>query len=248
LGKYLQENLEGAGKNPMIIYKEWDSKILGKRVGEVDIESGNLIEGLQEYDYVTVKIPTYSIDVIRMLEDDGFRVCNTLLTFRRKPAHQIVSPEIVIRLATKNDTKELQEIGRNAFYLDRYHTDPYLTRKEADSIYDSWIENEINGEHGDAVFVATVNNDILGFICCRISGGNGYIDLTATTMKAFLQYKIKHFAGFLLRVATNFFYSRSIYSISTATQSTNIPSINSLLENYFEITESYLILSWRNKK
>jgi len=229
----------------MIIYKEWDTSILGKKVGEVDIESGNLTENLEDYDYVTAKVPAYEIDSIRRLEDRGFRVCSTLLTFRKKAGRTAISSEIVVRLATKSDTKELQELGRNAFYLDRYHADPYLTKKEADSIYDSWIENEINGKHGDAVFIATKNNDILGFICCRISGDAGMIDLTATSMRAFIQYKMKHFASFLLRVAFNFFNSRGIYKISTATQSTNTASINSLLENYFEITESYIILSWR---
>lgn len=232
----------------MISDCKWESDVLKLKVGRVDDGKIPSQVEMRNFDYVTAKVRIGQINTVRDLEDSGFRYCGTLQEFMYRGPAFMKSPNtnLVVRLATNNDIRELQLIGRESFYYDRFHSDPFITGDDADKIYESWIKNEVDGTFGSATFIASYRGDTLGFTCCRVSDGVlGNIDLTAVATKAYLKYRLSEVSDVLIRAAIGFFKLRDIDSIVTGTQLDNIPSINSLTRNGFVPKRNYINLSWR---
>lgn len=208
-----------------MLYKEWDSRVLGVPVYELEGASeATLVKG---YGYAKFK---YDIEAINNLEKHGFKLCDIsveyFLDLSRSPAYEIYG----IRSLDVMDIDRVLEITRNSFYLDRFHKDPNLTSKQADNMYQEWVINACNGSYGDAVFVAEGGRDIVGFSSCRIIDNYGEIDLTAID----ISNKDRNVSTNLIAADINFFMNNNLDFVKTSTQIENIPSRNSLLRFGFQ--------------
>lgn len=202
-----------------MLYKEWDSQVLGIPVYELE----GISEAVLAKDYTYAKFK-YDIESINNLEKYGFKLCDIsveyFLDLNSSPAYEIYG----IRYFNSLDADRILEIAKNSFYLDRFHKDPNLTFSQADNLYKEWVINACNGTYGDAVFVADGRDDILGFSTCRVFGQSGIIDLTAIDIKN----KDPNVDTNLIAVDINFFLNRGLACVQTSTQIENIPSRNSL--------------------
>jgi hypothetical protein len=216
----------------MIVYKEFDSEVLGMKVGEVVNISLEVLNE-DDYDYLFARIPVSDVLSINRLECLGFHTVEIYFEFART-TKDINSRYINTRLAKERDLDKILSITKEAFTLDRLHSDYSIPDELADKFYEQWITNAITKKYGDAVFV---NSSVTGFSCCRISGGTGYIDLTALSGLST--------ATDLINADLTFFKDSGCELARTGTQATNTASISSLLRTGFKHTGTLVTLSKR---
>jgi hypothetical protein len=209
-----------------MLYKEWDSKVLGMPVYELDGED-NQPEHESYYSYT--KFP-YKLETIQILESFGYSLCDVSIEYLLDTENAMIFDTPYIRSYTKLDVDRILDITQNSFYMDRFHKDPNLTQLQADNLYKEWVINACNGNFGDEILVFDDKQEILGFSICRIDSGFGLIDLTATDIN-FMDSKI---SSHLISKDIDFFYKRGIRYIKTSTQLENIPSRNSLASFRFK--------------
>lgn len=164
----------------MIVYKEWDTQVIGKRAGEVvrPYKDNDWLES-KNYEYLFAKIPVHDIVTIQKLEDIGFNMADISLQYMcSSPKMSLLKPDSV-RPFEEHELQDLITITKNCFTHTRFHKDAYLTDAQADLIYEKWIKNACNGTYGDAVFVAHDEDNVIGYSTCRKSKLSGIIDLTA---------------------------------------------------------------------
>ncbi len=207
-------------------YKEWDSQVLGVGVYELEY----IYEAPLAHDYSFIKISPYDIKRIQYMEEYGFNICDVsvqyFLDLRKSPTYDTYGVRHLINL----DVDRVLDITKGSFYLDRFHKDPNLTEEQADNMYQAWVTNACNGTYGDAVFVAEVNNNVVGYSACRINGQFGNIDLTAID----INNRDVNVGPNLLAADINFFINQGLPTVLTSTQIDNYPSRSSLLRFGFE--------------
>ena len=161
---------------------------------------------------------------LRHLETLGFRVIETNVTLKQKSglefkigSHQ--NPQYRIRLAQVGDRKDVEEIARKSFNLDRFHQDPKIDNFSADEIKKQWASNFFAGKRGDVLIVASRNNRTIAFLLLIFGKKENIIDLIAVDpehRKNGLAEKMIHFAKSI---------NGSQKKLFVGTQVSNTPSI-----------------------
>jgi ribosomal protein S18 acetylase RimI-like enzyme len=120
-------------------------------------------------------VPVNEIRWIQNLEEDGFRLMDTLVYYGRNLDHidniQTIKPSLNICLASKKDANSVAEIARKAFknYMGHFHADPRLDNSTADAVYVDWASMSVEGASNDSpVVVAKKNGLIVGFLTAKL--------------------------------------------------------------------------------
>lgn len=153
-----------------------------------------------------------------VLKAAGFRQVETLITFCRRVPDDAVMPD-EIGPATDADAQACITIGRHAFRLDRFHSDPRLDDSDADELKARWVANSFAGR-ADAILVARQGGALLGFVLCRRTGPTALIDLIAVADRA-------RGLGIGRRLVDGAlaYYAGRVETMTVGTQDTNGPSI-----------------------
>ena len=113
----------------------------------------------------------------------GFRRIETLVTYEGALDATALMPAGV-RLGDGADAPACAEIAAAAFTQDRWHADPEIPARAADSFKRAWVENDVRGR-ADSVLVATdVEGVVQGFVLVLERESVAVIDLIAVAPSA----------------------------------------------------------------
>lgn len=169
--------------------------------------------------FVTAKIPVGDIVSSIQLQELGFRVVDTALSFacdRIEPGES----RVLARLARPEDRAAVEEIARSSFRYTRFHLDPGIPDATADAIKAAWAGNFFSGQRGDAMIVAELDGAVVGFLLALVKDGCLTIDLIAVEESA-----ARRGAGSaMIRFAAHPQHGTAPSRFRVATQAANVPS------------------------
>ena len=118
---------------------------------KASLQQVNVSAREREVQMITARVDSNDLARVQMLEDDGYRLMDTLVYYGRDLSdlpEQGASPEgELIRSAKPQDAAVVAEVAREAFagYFGHYHSDPRLSRDAADAAYIEWAEKSVAG-------------------------------------------------------------------------------------------------------
>lgn len=239
---------------------EWDSEILGVKVGRFsflspcckDARIGNnaLISRFLSsaktkcFDLLIGRVDTRDIPSLHSLQKAGFDIMDSLVTLTRKCVPTRRSP--AIRPYIPSDGNFLAEIGRKSFRTDHYHADPRLSSSQCDYLYSQWVRNAC-ASRANAVFVAEVDRIPSGFIACLTDSEetnhprHGIIDLIAVDPTK----RGRGLGSELVSTALGWFHAQGVTYAEVGTQISNIQAIRLYDRLGFKIFRSvYTLHGW----
>ena len=125
----------------------------------------------EKFSHITCRIDIDDISSIHALEENGFKLMDTLITYvfnRHKHRIYEIKELCRVRKFTGTDLPVLVKISKNAFHRDRFHLDPHIPDKKADCLFGEWVKNSCQGRYGDKVFVAERGNQVVGFLTFKL--------------------------------------------------------------------------------
>ena len=219
---------------------DWDTAHFGKRMGKMSLavfddtvpaanRSKLIRASFREsgLEMVSARVNLADLRTIQALESEGARLTDVLLSFRFYTASWDSTPTLArveVGPVSKGEAKKLIGLGRKAFTIDRFHGDQNIPSAASDALYSEWVANSMKGL-ADMVFVARVNEEVAGFITCKLDQLNedckyGVIDLIAVDAS----YEGKGIGHNLVRSALGWFAPR-VRSVYVGTQAANSGAI-----------------------
>lgn len=166
--------MNGMGEN--IVTDQWLSYIINKKAYKVVIDNSfvgrkedfkNSLMRITNTDMVFIyaKVPVDSLDCIDILEDQGFHLVDTNISFGKPlSSSQRMIGNCDIRLATPDDDKQTVELARRSFKYSRFHLDNFFSKEVANNIKAQWVHSFFSGKRGDTLIVALVDKTVVGFL------------------------------------------------------------------------------------
>jgi GNAT superfamily N-acetyltransferase len=217
----------------MIRELQWDSQLLQKKIGRLTIDSAHMyslqhhLERAQNrgFDYLTCKIKSHETLLIRALESSGFYLTDVGIVFSMSPEKILLqdstknkTKRYFITAATHEDIPMLKKLAKGLFLEGRFYHDPFFSGREADRLYQTWIENSVRGNIADVVFMI----EHTGFVTCKkINKKSGAIILVGIRRGR----RGQGFGRALIQAAMGWFLGQGIHTVSVRTQIRNIGSI-----------------------
>ena len=123
--------------------------------------------------HISVKIDPGDFSGISSLENNGFRLMGSRLTYVLN-FKRVDLPEFTdlcrIREFKKSDVLSLVELARRYAPRDsRFSLDKYLSSERSKNFYVEWIKNACRGKFADGVLVAERNKKVVGFATYRFN-------------------------------------------------------------------------------
>ena len=153
----------------------WDTSFFGVPMGRLDLllrgPAGNratvsaAVDALLEQardkglKHLTAKVDIADMQTVAILEDAGFRLMDSLVTYFTHPRRQPPTPirEVGrVRPLTAADIDTVLAITAEAYrgFLGRFHNDPHLPAARSDEFYLEWARQCCAGRMADRVVVA----------------------------------------------------------------------------------------------
>lgn len=151
---------------------------------------------------VSCRANSEDLSTIHALEKERYRYMDTLVTYAidlKQPRPKYQSIPYRIRPVQKSEVTTLKKIVRDSHFMDRFHNDPHIPRKESDRLYETFIENAVKGKGADAVFIAECESKVVGFNTIEIQN------------RLYSPFGIK-IGSFVLNAVAPEFRSQGIYS------------------------------------
>jgi dTDP-4-amino-4,6-dideoxy-D-galactose acyltransferase len=205
---------------------DWDTQFFGKRIARLTQPSllGGVAEAAirwchqQEIACLYYLAPSTEIESIRLAEKLGFNLTDIRMTFELLTTSAftpVSSPQI--RPAQANDIPGLKEIARTAYHNTRFFNDSHLPTHLCEKLYMTWIENSCNG-YAQAVWVADIAGEPVGFITCHLDGERGQIGLVGIH----LNHQGQGWGNKLVLTALSWFIGQNCTSVKVITQGSNL--------------------------
>lgn len=125
-------------------------------------------------DMLTTRISASDLARVHALEDNGYRLMDTLVYYSRKlealPPPRPLPERTTWRAATVQDTEAIVTLSRKAFegYFGHYHSDPRLENAAADEAYAEWAETSAKQVSPDApVLIVEADAKVAGYLTLR---------------------------------------------------------------------------------
>lgn len=115
--------------------------------------------------HLSCRIDINDISSIHILERNGFKLMDTLVTFtfdRHKNKFPLIKELYNVRKFKDKDLNVLVNVATNAFSNDRFHLDSNISNDKADALYKEWIRNSCKRK--EPVFVAVKKDRAIGFL------------------------------------------------------------------------------------
>ena len=148
---------------------EWDSDFFNKRIGEVFIDEESQSNG---------KFSSFDIIYVKSDSDIPFKIkgfVNTLveqkLTFSKNKLNSKTKNDSSIDsfYNVDVDIQQLYDLALESGKYSRYKLDDNFNEGEFESLYKKWVDNSINKNFADEILVYSENDDVYGFITCKIN-------------------------------------------------------------------------------
>jgi ribosomal protein S18 acetylase RimI-like enzyme len=240
-----------------IVYDDWLSSKVGRDVykfvlDDDFIKSVNQMSGdgykkilifKKQSVFLYSKVSTTYVMGIYFLEKLRFNLVDTNITFVKPVvSNNSVVGNCHIRFAVPEDQKSIVDLARKSFVCTRFHLDPEFPNNTADTIKGEWVRNYFEGNRGDRMVVALIDNNIVGIV--QLLYGNDktlIIDQIAVDEKFRRMGIAKDMISFAETQCHGFI------KICVGTQLANMPSVN-LYENIgFRFSGAHYVFHYHNK-
>lgn len=226
-----------------IVYDKWLSEIIGKesyaltldeefiaRSKENGTDENNWVHSIHSNNiepvFIQTKVSTQAIDFIKYLEGIGFFLVDTNVTLKKEIDSQHINNkkhkfnDIDIRFAKDSDRRGTVSVGSDTFIYSRFHLDSWFSNGMANRIKAQWVSSFFDGNRGDQMVVALINNKIVGFLqILKPKNDHFIIDLIGVDK----EYQRKGIAEKMINFAIH--ENNNINKVIVGTQIGNIPSI-----------------------
>lgn len=180
----------------------------------------------QDIVLLSIRVATDDTARVQDLEDDGFRLMDTLVYYHRSLDGELPVPisraGICIRAADPSDAQQAGALAARAFagYLGHFHADRRLSQADADAVYVDWAKNSVLLSKPDLpVLVAEAEGEMAGFLASRkLNGDIGDITLNAVHPRM----QGQGIYGLLLDHALRLLQSAGCPEVTISTQVNNI--------------------------
>lgn len=135
------------------------------KIQEDALFSKELNQVLSEKVFLYSKVQTSASARISLLQDLGFKLVDTNLTFEKKIG--AMRPENLdgnVRFADAAEEDAVAKIARESFKFSRFHLDRNIDKDVANLIKEEWVRNFFRGKRGDHLVVAASSGKIGGFL------------------------------------------------------------------------------------
>lgn len=235
---------------------EFDSKNLGVSCGRIaamgatnDLDALNVAQQAVDLahqmgiEHLSVRCDANDLILLDALQACGFEPVDAILTFTRSLHNYSPTEEDKqIRLATEADAEAVGEIARTAFTIDRFHSDPLISKDKADELHYHWGKNSVLGTAADAVVVAVDDHDQpIGFVTCKLNHGTyeglgkfvGTVVLVATSASA----RGQGLGRRMTTQALNWFFQSGCDVVEVGTQAVNKPAAALYERSGFQLSD-----------
>ncbi len=215
----------------------WDSKFFGIRIGRVltetldDASCQSALRWCREH---TVKCLYFLAEqdqaTITTAEQNGFHLVDIRVDLDRDLANSTSAAESLqgdgetsdqrIRTAAASDLPRLRELAAAGHRNTRFYQDEHFPRELCDELYRTWIAQSL-GPMASAVFVATDEEGISGYVTVVIEGDSSRIGLIAVDPAA----RGRGHGSRLVQAAIDHASKYGASQMRVATQSVNIDAL-----------------------
>ncbi len=165
---------------------EWDSRFFNVSMGRIEYLLGSdprlmtaaltqaldtlRVRGVQ---HVTARADVADIAAVGVLESNGFRLMDSLVTYTTRPHKEPPNPvrEVgTIRPFHADDAPELLRITEDAYqgFRGRYHLDPHVPPDRAEAFYPEWARQCMGSSMADMILVSEGSGgQLLGYLAFR---------------------------------------------------------------------------------
>lgn len=219
----------------------WLSGLLGRpalNLVKSDQPSGDWKARLAAEDlFVSAKVAADKIAEASLLQDIGFRMIDTALTFEGAPA-PTVDPRV--RFARPEDRAAVVRIAGTSFVHNRFHLDPLVPDALANKIKAAWAENFFTGARGGGMVVAEQEGAVVGFLLLLWADDVLVIDLIAVAPQAARRGLAGAMIGFAASNGSG--DVRRPQAMRVGTQAVNVPSVRLYESLGLRLTQAQLVL------
>lgn len=220
----------------------WLTQILNKNTYRLDISGKNTAQIESSFKaatsqqqgplFIFTKVKTAHSIVVAQLQDLGFKLVDTAVTFQKSILNPTSSSNVNVREARPEDQAMVVEIARENLTTSRFHLDSKIPQEIAREIKSRWVENFFNQKRGDELLLAEIENQIAAFSLFLFSGETLIVDLVASRK----EFRRRSAARSLLQFSEQKF--KQFKFLSATTQISNQTAIQ-FYENYgFKILKS----------
>lgn len=168
----------------MIKYLPWDSSHFGFRIARartrrLELRSYRQLDAAcRDQDIACLYFLARSEDqaTVSTLQDHGFEFVDIRLTLAglvseipRIPA----SGSLSFRPGREGDLEALLPVARDSYFQSRFFVDQRFGRAKAARMYQIWLEKSFTSDFADAVTVAELAGQPVGFVTCHLGSPKG---------------------------------------------------------------------------
>jgi len=218
-----------------------DALIKGAR-DKRDDENGFLQILRKKPVFLYAKIPSQSIDHIKFLEENGFRLVDTNITFEKSAlSPHAPAGNCEVRFALPGDEAQAVEVAKRSFVYSRFHLDPAFSNEAADKVKAEWVRNFFLGRRGEAMVVALVDKAIIGFLQL-LQSDDGLLTIDQIAVSS--AYRKQGIADNMISYAEG--HCKNVQRVRVGTQIVNIPSMRLYEGMGFKVSETSYVFHYHN--
>jgi ribosomal protein S18 acetylase RimI-like enzyme len=230
-------------------FLEWDSEFFGVRIGRIQghlLTRNSLVE-ISDWARANEIACLYFFahpddrETARIAEESGFSLVDIRVTYEQRlmfGVHQS-TPERV-RMFEPKDLQQLKEIACKSHIGSRFYFDGRFRMARCNELFELWIERSCLG-WADAVFVAYLDEEPVGYITCHLQpGGDGRLGLAAVAERA----QSQGLGMQLVHAALRYFEGRQVECVKVVTQGRNRASQRLFQRSGFLIDRMELTYHW----
>lgn len=189
------------------------------------------------------KVPAERAGVVGALEQEGFRVVDTALRFRRaaSAAGAPAPGKVEVGSAAPGEAAALEDIAGRSFRFSRFHLDPQVPRPAADAVKRAWLRSYLDGARGMALDAARLDGRLAGFNAILEARGAGgrtrIIDLIAVAPEFQGMGVGRALVGHFVRE-----HAGQCDALEVGTQAANVPSVRLYESVGFRLAAAEVVL------
>lgn len=192
--------------------------------------------------FIYTKIPVDDIACVHLLENEGFHLVDTNITFERRiKKNGSMSGNMTVRFASAEDEEQVRGIAGNSIKFSRFHLDSNIACEVADLLKEEWAGNYFHGQRGNEMVVIEEDGYIAGFLQLLFSGDILVIDLISVRE----EFRRKKIASNMIAYAEA--KLEGFNRIRVGTQIANIPSLRFYERLGFSVLNASYVLHYHNK-
>jgi ribosomal protein S18 acetylase RimI-like enzyme len=210
-------------KKTVIEYLSWDSVFFGKNIGKIACNDSTTLLDLLH----SAKSDNYELVYLfgnenfypekEILEQFGGKLADKKVLFNKQITDFSETPPFVEKYEKTELTENLENLAYISGEFSRFKLDKKFRENDFYRMYKRWIENSLNKQMADNVFVVYEENTIKGMATLNISDGIGHIGLIAV----FPDAQGRGFGRILLNACENELLAQNIFHIEVPTQANN---------------------------